>query len=201
MFSTELSTCSCDGHAVVALRGELDLADAVDVAAALTAVAAREPEIIVDLAGLEFIDSSGVAALARGRRQARRAGGDLVLAAPRQKVMRVLAITRLTEAFAVYATVEEAVGEAGHFQERAMPVPQLPRRARWPRAVMWSRTHSLPNLHSSHTSPVPGPATSRRQQQALKRERGTDVIDARAGAPEQPSPQHTAPAVSAPREP
>ena len=116
MFSTDLSTRSCDGHAVVALRGELDLADAVAVAAALTAVAAREPGIIVDLAALEFIDSSGVAALARGRRQARQAGGDLLLAAPQQTVMRVLAITRLTDAFAVYATVEEAAGEARQFR-------------------------------------------------------------------------------------
>jgi len=161
MFSTYLSTRSCDGHAVVALRGELDLADAAAVAGALTAVAAREPVIIVDLAGLEFIDSSGVAALARGRRHARQAGGDLILAAPQQKVMRVLAITRLAEAFSFYVTVEEAAREAGHFQERATPVPQRPRRARWPRAVTWSRAHSLSNLHSSRTSPVPGPAASR----------------------------------------
>jgi anti-anti-sigma factor len=40
--------------------------------AALAAVAARKPEIVVDLGGLEFIDSSGVAALARGRKHARR---------------------------------------------------------------------------------------------------------------------------------
>lgn len=161
MFSTALSTRSCDGHAVVALRGELDLADAVAVAAALTAVAAREPGIIVDLAGLEFIDSSGVAALARGRRQARQAGGDLLLAAPQQKVTRVLAITRLADAFSVYATVEDAAREAGHFRERAMPVPQRPRRARWPRGVMWSGTHGLLSLHGSRTSPGPGPGTSR----------------------------------------
>jgi anti-sigma B factor antagonist len=161
MFSTDLSTRSCDGYAVVALRGELDLADAAVVAAALTAVAAREPGIIVDLAGLEFIDSSGVAALARGRRQARRAGGDLVLAAPQQKVMRVLAIIRLAEAFAVYATVEEAAVEAGHFRERAIPVPQQHRRARWPRAVRWSRTHGLPSLHTCRTPPGPGQAASR----------------------------------------
>jgi len=114
------------------LRGELDLADAAEVAAALTAISAGEPRIIVDLAGLEFIDSSGVAALERGRRQARRAGGDLVLAASRQKVMRILALTRLTEAFAVYATVEEAVGEVGHFKEGAMPTSQRPRKRRWP---------------------------------------------------------------------
>jgi len=135
VFSTDLSTLSCDGHAVVALRGELDLADAAAVAAALTAVAAREPGIIVDLAGLEFIDSSGVAALARGRRQAWQAGGDLILAAPQQKVMRVLAITRLADAFCVYATVEEAASQAGRFRERAMPAPQRPRRARWPWAA------------------------------------------------------------------
>jgi anti-sigma B factor antagonist len=131
MFSTDLSTRSCGGHAVVALRGELDLADAAEVAAALTAVAAREPGIIVDLAGLEFIDASGVAALARGRRQARRAGGDLILAAPQRRVLRILAITRLAEAFAVYATVEEAVGKVGSFREGTMPPPR-PHKRRWP---------------------------------------------------------------------
>jgi hypothetical protein len=32
MFSVDLSTRECDGHVVVALRGELDLVDAADVA-------------------------------------------------------------------------------------------------------------------------------------------------------------------------
>lgn len=52
MISTDLSTRAGDGYAVVA---------------------AGEP-VIVGLTGLEFIDSSGVAALACGRRQARPAG-------------------------------------------------------------------------------------------------------------------------------
>jgi anti-sigma B factor antagonist len=150
MFTTDLSTRSCDGYAVVALRGELDLADAAVVAAELTAVAAREPGIIVDLAGLEFIDSSGVAALARGRRQARQAGGDLTIAAPQRNVVRILAIIRLAEAFSVYATVEEAAGEVGHLKERARPTSQRPRKARWPRAVMWSRTHGLRTPGENH---------------------------------------------------
>jgi anti-sigma B factor antagonist len=81
MSSVDLSTRECGGHVAVELRGELYLVDAAGVAAALAAVAAREPDIIVDLAALEFIDSSGVAALARGRKQARRGGGDLLLAA------------------------------------------------------------------------------------------------------------------------
>ena len=52
------------------------------------AVATSEREIVVDLAGLEFIDSSGVRALARTRRRARHAGGDLLLAGPWQQVLR-----------------------------------------------------------------------------------------------------------------
>ena len=75
-------------------------------------VAARKTEIVVDLAGLEFIDSSGVAALARGRRHARHAGGDLLLAAPRQQVLRVLTLTRLIDVFPVHASVEEAASSA-----------------------------------------------------------------------------------------
>ena len=62
MFSVNLSTREFDGNVIVARGGELDLVDAAGVAAALVAVVEPEPEIIVDLAALEFIDSSGVAA-------------------------------------------------------------------------------------------------------------------------------------------
>lgn len=126
MISVDLSTRECDGHVIVALRGELDIADAVSVAVALAVIAAREPEIIVDLAGLEFIDSSGVAALARGRTQARHAGGDLRLAAAQQQVLRVLTLTRLIEVFPVHASVDEAVGSAGRSRPTAAPVAASP---------------------------------------------------------------------------
>jgi anti-sigma B factor antagonist len=108
MSGVDLSTRDGDGHVVVVLRGELDMAAAAGVAAALAAAAASEPRVIVDLAGLRFIDASGVAALVRGRRQARHAGGDLLLAAPRHQVLLVLAVTRLTGVFPVHASVEEA---------------------------------------------------------------------------------------------
>jgi anti-sigma B factor antagonist len=113
MFNVDLSTRDCDGHVIVVLRGELDVADAAGVAGALAVVAAREPEIIVDLAGLEFIDSSGVAALARGRKLARYAGGDLLLAAPQRMVRRVLTIIWEADGFAIHASVAEAAASAG----------------------------------------------------------------------------------------
>ena len=108
------------------MRGELDIADAASVAAALTEVVGRRPQIIVDLAGLEFIDSSGVAALARGRKQARHAGGDLRLAAAQQQVLRVLTLTRLIEVFPVHASVDEAVGSVGRSWSAAAPVAGNP---------------------------------------------------------------------------
>jgi len=123
MADMDLSTRESDGQVVVALRGQLDMSEAASVAAALAAVAASEPQIIVDLAALEFIDSSGVAALVRGRNLARRAGGELLLAAPQQQVLRVLTLTRLIDVFPLHATVDEAAGRS----RRVAAVPALPR--------------------------------------------------------------------------
>jgi anti-sigma B factor antagonist len=110
MFSVDLTVRDGDGHVVVALRGELDIADAAAVAAALAVVIAREPEVVLDLAGLEFVDCGGVATLARGRKLAVLAGGELRLAAPQPRVLRVLALTRLIDVLPVHASVDEAAG-------------------------------------------------------------------------------------------
>jgi anti-anti-sigma factor len=83
MPGTDLSTHACDGHVVVVLSGELDMLHAALVTAGLTAATAREPQVIVDLVGLEFIDCRGITVLARGRKLAQHAGGELRLAAPR----------------------------------------------------------------------------------------------------------------------
>jgi anti-sigma B factor antagonist len=113
MFRMDLGPGECGGHVVVALRGELDVQYAPAVATALGDLAARQPRIIVSLAGLEFIDASGIAALARGRRHARHAGGDLLLAAPRRPVRRVLTIIWDADGFALHASVAEAAASAG----------------------------------------------------------------------------------------
>jgi anti-anti-sigma factor len=62
--------------------------------AVLAAAAARDPLMIVDLAALEFI---GCCALGRVRAQARQAGGDLLLAAPRGQARRILTLTVLID--------------------------------------------------------------------------------------------------------
>ena len=108
MCSVDLISHECDSRVLVGLRGELDVAVAVRVVAELSVVAACERGMIVDLTGLEFIDSSGLAALVRLRERARRAGGDLLLAAPQGQVLRLLSLTRLIDVFSVHASVDEA---------------------------------------------------------------------------------------------
>ena len=108
MVSMDLSTVVRDGHAVVGLRGELDVNDAAGVTVALADVVAGHPDIIIDLTALDFIDCSGLWALTRAREQAGRAGGGLLLAAPQQLVLRVLALTGLADVVPVHASVEQA---------------------------------------------------------------------------------------------
>ena len=110
MFNVELSVVGHDGLAVVALCGELDLADVPAVASHLiAAVAACGPSIIVDLAGLDFIDCCGMGMLVRVLRWTRDSGGEMSLAAPQQRVRRVLSVTGLIDVFSVHPSVEEAV--------------------------------------------------------------------------------------------
>jgi len=124
MFNVDLSVGSFDGHAVVALCGELDLFDTSDVASHLIAtVAAYGPSIIVDLAGLTFIDSCGLGVLVRALRWTRESGGDLSLAAPQRQVRRVLEITGLIDVFWVYPSVKQAV--SGAKLARPLPAPAL----------------------------------------------------------------------------
>jgi len=109
----DLSIRDANGQAVVALRGEFNLADAPGVASHLiTAVAACGPSVIVDLAALDGIGYAGLAVLLRIRNWTRHSHGDLPLAAPQPAVRRVLEATGLIDVFSVYASVDEAASGA-----------------------------------------------------------------------------------------
>jgi anti-anti-sigma factor len=101
------------GCVVVALRGELDVCTAADSVRALTALAAAGARIIVDLAELAFMDCYSLGELMAVRAQARRAGGDLVLADPQPMVLRLLGLCDVVSHGLVFASVDAAVSGAG----------------------------------------------------------------------------------------
>ena len=130
MLSVEFSIGDVDGQAVVALRGESNLADAPSVASHLiAAVAACGPSVIVDLAGLEGIGYSGLSVLLRIRKWTRQSGGDLPLAAPQQPVRQILVATGLIDVFSVYPSVAEAANSLRQARAWAPPAPRRLRAA------------------------------------------------------------------------
>jgi|ERR1700722_2047107 anti-anti-sigma factor len=123
MFQMNLGSGESDGYVVISLHGELDLVDAEMAAAALATLTARDRWIIVDLAGLEFIDAAGVAALSRGRRQAHDAGGGLLLAAPQRPVQRILSLIWGEDGLGALTSVPTAVGGARSHRQPGSAVP------------------------------------------------------------------------------
>ena len=80
---------------LVAISGELDLAHSAEVENAIAEVEKTEGRIVIDLAGLTFLDSVGVAILLLARSRDRHEGENrLAFIAPtRQEVMQVLVRT------------------------------------------------------------------------------------------------------------
>lgn len=113
MADIDVSSSRCPGYVVVALRGDLDICDATRLTRALSAAAATGARIIVDLEGLAFIDCSGLSAIVSARAQARQAGGDLLLAAPHQLVLRLLSLTDPAGVLPVFASVDRAANGDG----------------------------------------------------------------------------------------
>ena len=103
------------GEAVLALHGELDLESAPALKAALVeAIGGHAGErVVVDLEGLDFIDSVGLGLLIGGLKRARANDGDLVLVATGRNVLKVLELTGLVRVFEIHPGRREALAARG----------------------------------------------------------------------------------------
>ena len=98
--------------AELVVRGDLDLDTGPGLRQAL-ADAIRENQgrrIVVDLEGVDFIDSAGLGVLVAGRERARGEDGDLVLVATGRSVLKVLELTGLNRVFEIHASRTAARG-------------------------------------------------------------------------------------------
>ena len=105
----KLSTDIRDGIAVIAVAGRLTASGAPLLRNAVSdAIAGGASRIAIDLAGTEFVDSSGLGALIGGLKSARTAGGDLRIAAVPDAVRTVLRLTNLDRVLREHPTPESA---------------------------------------------------------------------------------------------
>jgi anti-sigma B factor antagonist len=95
---------------ILALKGELDLRTAPNLRLQLAEVVRRcDADVVLDLEGVEFIDSTGLAAMLNALRRLTRARRQLMLVCPEGPVRRILRLTRLDGTFTVHAFVEDAL--------------------------------------------------------------------------------------------
>lgn len=100
---------------VLEVAGEIDLHSAPQVRNNInTRLEEGQTQIAMDLAGVEFIDSSGLAALISGQKKAAEASGSLVLVSPTEPVKRALSVTGLDKIFKVYGSLDEAAPVSGN---------------------------------------------------------------------------------------
>jgi len=99
-----------DGSAVVYVVGEIDLNRSVAFQHDLLKVLEKRPQrMVIDLSGVSYMDSSGVASLVKLLSRVRRRGSSLYLVGLTDRVRSVFEITRLDTVFDIRATQQEAL--------------------------------------------------------------------------------------------
>jgi anti-anti-sigma factor len=78
-----------EGGAIVTVFGELDVATAPRLRAALEEALAADGEVEIDLRGCGFVDSSGIATLVWGAMQLKNRNRRLLLLGARERVRRI----------------------------------------------------------------------------------------------------------------
>ena len=106
--------------AVLQVTGEVDLYTAPILRERILGLAATGTvHIIIDLGHVDFLDSSGLAALVGGLRRLRADGGSLTPVISTKPVLRIFQITGLTRALAPQPTVPDAITADPHWRRTA----------------------------------------------------------------------------------
>lgn len=114
----DLDVTEHGGCSVLSLRGEVDVYTAPRFRERLIElVNAGERQIIVDLEGVSFLDSTGLGVLVGGLKRVRSHDGDMALVCTQGRILKVFDMTGLDKVFVVHESVDAALvgtGQSGH---------------------------------------------------------------------------------------
>ncbi len=109
----EIPDTDVDGWTVVAASGEIDVATAPDLREHLVGLLANgTTHLIIDLEGVDFVDSTGLGVLVGAIRRARSEGGDVRLVCTNARILKVFDVTGLDEVFTIADTIDDAATPA-----------------------------------------------------------------------------------------
>lgn len=105
-----IESYKCDGWAVVEVDGEVDISNADILRAAISEChECGDVNVIVNLANVPFVDSSGLGVLATSLKLAVQKGGKLRVVVVAEPVIKIFVITGLDGSFELYSSLESAL--------------------------------------------------------------------------------------------
>ena len=107
-------TWTGEGWSLARVAGDIDIASAPRLRERLiTLITEGRTRIVLDLSGVDFLDSTGLGVIVGVLKRARTMGGDLALVCPNQSVRRVFEITALDRTMPLADSVDGALAGIG----------------------------------------------------------------------------------------
>lgn len=98
-----------EGGKLVVVRGDIGYSEAPGFGAALKQVQdARTKRVLIDLTGVEFMNTPGLATLVQALQASKKTGGKLVLFGLQEKVRAVFEIAKLNKVFVIAVSRQDA---------------------------------------------------------------------------------------------
>jgi anti-sigma B factor antagonist len=109
-----LSTRAERGRTVVEVTGEIDVYTAPKLREQLAElVDSGRHDIVVDMQGVEFLDSTGLGVLVGGLKRVKQHDGSMNLVCTQERILKIFRITGLTKVFPIHDSVAAAVASDG----------------------------------------------------------------------------------------
>ena len=106
IFETQVK--EVDGIPVIELIGEVDLSTSpVFKQRIYEIIESGKRDVIVDLNGLDFMDSTGLGVLVAALKKTRMEGGSIRLICTKNNIMKIFTITGLDKVFSIYDNLSE----------------------------------------------------------------------------------------------
>jgi anti-sigma B factor antagonist len=105
-----LSTRTVGDRTVVEVGGEIDVYTAPKLREQLVELVNEgNYHLVVDMEGVDFLDSTGLGVLVGGLKRVRAHEGSLRLVCNQERILKIFRITGLTKVFPIHNSVDEAV--------------------------------------------------------------------------------------------